>query len=62
MPIFVVTARKQIAQTFLVEAENATEAKRLVRDGDDRIDAVGFDEIYPQPKITIMACNEDCQK
>ncbi len=59
MPIFVVTARKQIAQTFLVDAENATEAKRLVREGDDRIDAIGFDEIYPQPAPKIMACCED---
>lgn len=59
MPTFVVTARKQIAQTFLVEADTATDAKRLVRDGDERIDAIGFDEIYPQPTPTIMACVRD---
>lgn len=59
MPTFAVTARKQIAQTFLVEAKNATEAKRLVREGDDRIDAVGFDEIFPQPTPTIMSCKLD---
>lgn len=59
MPRYAITARKQISQTFLVEADTATEAKRMVRDGDDRIDAVGFDEIYPQPTPTIMACKED---
>lgn len=59
MPTYIVTARKQIAQTFLVEADTPTEAKRLVREGDDRIDAVGFDEIYPQPTPTIMSCAED---
>lgn len=36
MPVYVVTIRKQIAQTFLVDAMNATEAKKLARGGDDR--------------------------
>lgn len=59
MPVYIVTARKQIAQTFLVEAETATLAKQMVRDGDDRIDAVGFEEIFPQQTPKIMACQKD---
>lgn len=59
MPTYAVTIRKQIAQTFLVEADNITEAKQLARDGDERCNAVGFDEIYPQPTPTVMSAHLD---
>ncbi|WP_027237827.1 hypothetical protein [Leisingera caerulea] len=61
MPTYSVTVRRQIAHTCLVEAENATEAKRIAREERDKCEWIGFEEIYDGsgPKPTVMACAKD---
>lgn len=59
MPVYAIQLRKQISQSLTVEAKNAAEAKKLAREGSDRCDWDGLDEIYPQPTPTVMSCVED---
>ena len=57
--IYSVTVRKQIHQTYLVEAGSLSEAKQMARDQDARLDSIGFDEIYPQPRPVVVEAKLD---